>query len=68
MKKANLIDIFGLSGDPASDDQVEELLARLESEQPINLVDANPEGDHLSGIFNSWQLDTTSSVESFYTH
>ena len=49
MKDANLIDIFGLSGDPASDAQVDELLARLEFEGATNLLDANPGEGYLQG-------------------
>lgn len=34
MKTSNLIDMFGLSGDPSSDDQLDDLLFRLESDIP----------------------------------
>lgn len=34
MKKSNLIDMFGLSGDPSSDDHLDALLFRLESDTP----------------------------------
>jgi hypothetical protein len=32
MEKSNLIDMFGLTGDGASDDQLDDLLCRLESD------------------------------------
>jgi hypothetical protein len=35
MKKSRLIDMFGLSGDPANNDQLDNLLFRLESDEPI---------------------------------
>lgn len=34
MTNAKLIDIFGLSADPASGDQLDDFLLRLESEEP----------------------------------
>lgn len=34
MKKSKLIDLFGLSGDSSSNDQLDDLLFRLESERP----------------------------------
>lgn len=34
MRKTKLIDMSGLSGDPSSDDQLDELFFRLESEIP----------------------------------
>lgn len=37
MKKSKLIDLFGLSGDSSSDDQLDDLLFRLESERPTTL-------------------------------
>ena len=37
MKKSKLIDLFGLSGDSSSDDQLDDLLFRLESERPTML-------------------------------
>ena len=37
MKKSKLIDLFGLSGDSSSDDQLDDLLFRLESERPATL-------------------------------
>jgi hypothetical protein len=35
MKKSRLIDMFGLSGDPENNDQLDNLLSRLESDEPI---------------------------------
>jgi hypothetical protein len=37
VKKSKLIDLFGLSGDSSSDDQLDDLLFRLESERPTTL-------------------------------
>lgn len=37
MKKSKLIDLFGLSGDSSSDNQLDDLLFRLESERPATL-------------------------------
>jgi hypothetical protein len=34
VNKANLLDMFGLSGDPAADDELGALLFSLESEAP----------------------------------
>ena len=34
MNKGNLLDMFGLSGDPVADDELGALLFRLESEPP----------------------------------
>ena len=36
MKKSGLIDMFGLSGDPKSNDQLDSLLFRLSSDEPIS--------------------------------
>ena len=40
MEKSNLIDMFGLTGDGASDDQLDDLLCRLEADiqRPERLV------------------------------
>jgi hypothetical protein len=48
VNKANLLDMFGLSGDPASDDELGALLFRLESETP-NL----PRVDSIEALFPS---------------
>lgn len=34
MKKTKLIDMFGLSGDPSNDDELDDLFFRLEREAP----------------------------------
>ena len=49
VNKANLLDMFGLSGDPATDDELGALLFRLESETGPNLSDTDP----MAGIFSS---------------
>jgi hypothetical protein len=48
VNKANLLDMFGLSGDAATDDELGALLFRLESETP-NL----PDNDSMGGMFLS---------------
>jgi hypothetical protein len=48
VNKANLLDMFGLSGDPATDDELGALLFRLESETP-NL----PDTESIAGMFLS---------------
>jgi hypothetical protein len=48
VNKANLLDMFGLSGDLARDDELGALLFRLESEPP-SLSDA----DSIAGMFPS---------------
>lgn len=34
MKTSNLVDMLGLSGDPSGDEQLDDLLLRLESDTP----------------------------------
>jgi len=48
VNKANLLDMFGLSGDPAADDELGALLFSLESETP-NLSDK----DSIAAMFPS---------------
>jgi hypothetical protein len=48
VNKANLLDMFGLSGDPATDDELGALLFRLESEIS-SLSEPNP----MAGILQS---------------
>ena len=49
VNKANLLDMFGLSGDSVADDELGALLFRLESETGPNLSDTDP----MAGIFSS---------------
>lgn len=48
MNKANLLDMFGLSGDSATDDELGALLFRLESE-----TSSLSDSDSVAGIFQS---------------
>ncbi|MBA4143471.1 MAG: hypothetical protein H0X43_10840 [Nitrosospira sp.] len=41
MNKGTWIDMFGLSGNPGNDEQLADLLARLESEEASNSLGAN---------------------------
>jgi hypothetical protein len=50
MKESNLIDMFGLSGDPANDARLDDLLFRLE-------WDSSPEGPA-----NSKEINLSSSI------
>lgn len=48
VNKANLLDMFGLSGDPAADDELGALLFGLESETP-----KLPDTDSMAAMFPS---------------
>ena len=48
MNKANLLDMFGLSGDPTADDELGALLFSLESETP-----KVSDSDSMSAMFPS---------------
>jgi hypothetical protein len=39
MRNTQLVDMFGLSADPATDDQLDDFLLRLESEVPDTLYE-----------------------------
>lgn len=49
MKKSELIDMFGLSGDSSSNDQLDDLLFRLESDIP-NVLETNSKVTCLSSF------------------
>ncbi|ARO87898.1 hypothetical protein EBAPG3_009020 [Nitrosospira lacus] len=49
MKKSELIDMFGLSGDSSSHDQLDDLLFRLESDAP-NVLETHSKVTCLSSV------------------
>jgi hypothetical protein len=59
MKKSGLIDMFGLSSDPASNDQLDSLLFRFESDAHIGR-----EGDSKNPSLPFLMLDTAISYDS----
>jgi len=50
MNKSNLIDMFGLTGDASSEDRLDDLLFRLESDGQ-NALEANSNAIGLSSAF-----------------
>ena len=59
MKKSGLIDMFGLSGDPISNDQLDGLLFRFESDAHIAR-----EGDSKNPSLPFLMVDTATGYES----
>ncbi len=49
MKTSNLVDMLGLSGDPSGDEQLDDLLLRLESDTP----NALREKSHLLALLHN---------------
>jgi hypothetical protein len=59
VKKSKLIDLFGLSGDSSSDDQLDDLLFRLESERPTTL-----HGNSKDAFMSAFIIAGNTSLES----
>ena len=53
MKKSKLIDLFGLSGDSSSDDQLDDLLFRLEWERPTTLHGNSKDASFMSAFITT---------------
>ena len=63
MKKSNLIDMFGLTGDPSSEDRLDDLLFRLESDAQ-NALEVNSNAICLSSAFTI-TISSSGSAVSF---
>ena len=62
MKKSKLIDLFGLSGDSSSDDQLDDLLFRLEWERPTTLHGNSKDASFMSAFITTGNTSPESEM------